>query len=77
MEQQTIDKESFIDVLKSKLYIDFFAGCGGLSLAVGGISGIFADQDQSGNTLEALASGRMSDITMEGNVLLRTQWLIP
>ena len=36
--------------------------------AVGGISGIFADQDQSGNTLEALASGRMSDITMEGNV---------
>ena len=35
MEQQTIDKESFIDVLKSKLYIDFFAGCGGLSLGLG------------------------------------------
>lgn len=35
--------------------------------AVGGIAGIFADQDQAG-TLTELASGSMSDITMEGNV---------
>ena len=36
--------------------------------AVGGISGILQTRIRAEIPLEALASGRMSDITMEGNV---------
>ena len=35
MEQQTENKDAFLQALNAKLYIDFFSGCGGLSLGLG------------------------------------------
>ena len=44
MDQVRNDCKSFKDVLKEKYYIDFFSGCGGLSLGLGysGWNGLFA-----------------------------------
>lgn len=35
MEQQTERKDIFLQALNAKLYVDFFSGCGGLSLGLG------------------------------------------